>query len=228
MNPKENKKYYAQDIQRKILIHLITLPDIENNFFLTGGTALAVFYLNHRQSNDLDFFTLNRIDLSKIGFEIQRIWTNKVAKIKESPNFLSLLIKDSKVDFVIDPLSNKEKRQKIIFENHHHLIIDNINKIVSNKLCTLVSRTEPKDYIDFYFIRKHFPSLNINSIYKNAKKKDVIFDDPPSAAYQIEEGLNFLKNNFSLFPKVIKKFNKKDFFSFYNKLADWLYKKVPF
>jgi predicted nucleotidyltransferase component of viral defense system len=25
-------------------------------FYLTGGTALAAFYLNHRKSEDLDFF----------------------------------------------------------------------------------------------------------------------------------------------------------------------------
>jgi len=32
------------------------LPYAEN-FFLTGGTALAEYYLGHRESHDLDFFT---------------------------------------------------------------------------------------------------------------------------------------------------------------------------
>jgi len=31
--------------------------DIANVFYLTGGTALAEFYLKHRFSDDLDFFT---------------------------------------------------------------------------------------------------------------------------------------------------------------------------
>ena len=30
---------------------------IRKNFYLTGGTALAAFYLGHRYSEDLDFFS---------------------------------------------------------------------------------------------------------------------------------------------------------------------------
>jgi len=30
---------------------------LQSNFHLTGGTALAAFYLQHRYSEDLDFFT---------------------------------------------------------------------------------------------------------------------------------------------------------------------------
>ena len=35
---------------------------IAGNFYLTGGTALAVFYLGHRYSEDLDFFSEKEID----------------------------------------------------------------------------------------------------------------------------------------------------------------------
>jgi len=30
---------------------------LNENFFLTGGTALSAFFLQHRYSEDLDFFT---------------------------------------------------------------------------------------------------------------------------------------------------------------------------
>jgi hypothetical protein len=43
-------------IQRNFLTHFRTLPDAEA-FYLTGGTALAEFYLGHRLSFDLDLFT---------------------------------------------------------------------------------------------------------------------------------------------------------------------------
>jgi hypothetical protein len=32
----------------------------EREFFLTGGAALAGFYLGHRVTDDLDFFTLSQ------------------------------------------------------------------------------------------------------------------------------------------------------------------------
>jgi len=59
---------------------------LQNTFFLTGGTALAVFYLHHRRSNDLVLFTLAPTDLSEIDFSLKSIWKNSYVKIKQSPN----------------------------------------------------------------------------------------------------------------------------------------------
>ena len=101
---KENKNCYASPAQREILIKLINHNILEEQFFLTGGTALSVFYLHHRRSNDLDFFTLKQTDLSEIDFGIKTIGKNSYTKIKESPNFLSVLIQNVKIDFVIDLL----------------------------------------------------------------------------------------------------------------------------
>ncbi len=220
----ENKDYYATHIQRDILVSLMTNPTVEEFFFLTGGTALSVFYLYHRLSNDLDFFTLNSsLDLAEIDFWIKKMWPRDSVKIKGSPNFLSYLIKETKVDFVIDLLSNKEDRGKVLFENEHYLLVDTINNIASNKFCTIISRIEPKDFIDFYFIQKLFPEIGIEQIYNNARTKEAIFDDPPTAAFQIEEGLAFLRENQIIFPQILVDFDIDDFFRFYNKITNWLY-----
>ena len=61
LNPQENKACYLSETQREVLVQLMTEPTIEQHFFLTGGTALAVFYLHHRMSNDLDLFTLSQV-----------------------------------------------------------------------------------------------------------------------------------------------------------------------
>ena len=45
-----NRLYLLQDKFFKLWVHL-DLP-----FYLTGGTALGRFYLNHRYSEDMDFF----------------------------------------------------------------------------------------------------------------------------------------------------------------------------
>ncbi|MFQ5455311.1 MAG: nucleotidyl transferase AbiEii/AbiGii toxin family protein [Nitrospirota bacterium] len=225
-NLKEDKNHYASQTQREVLISLLANPTIEESFFLTGGTALSVFYLHHRLSDDLDFFTLNSLDLAEIDFWIKRMWTGEGVKIKDSPNFLSYLIKETKVDFVIDALSNREDREKILFENRHNLLVDTINNIVSNKFCTIVSRIEPKDFIDFYFIQKLFPKMDIEQIYNNARIKEAIFDDPPTAAFQIEEGIAFLKNNKTIFPQILMDFDIHDFFEFYDNVINWLYQRV--
>jgi Nucleotidyl transferase AbiEii toxin, Type IV TA system len=62
----ENSKYYASPVQREVPINLITHPDIEKSFFLTGDTALSVFFLHHRTSQDLDLFTRDDKELGEI------------------------------------------------------------------------------------------------------------------------------------------------------------------
>ncbi len=57
--PDFNKLYLLQD---KFLIWWKTL---EYPFYLTGGTALGRFYLNHRFSEDLDLFLNNDQRYSK-------------------------------------------------------------------------------------------------------------------------------------------------------------------
>jgi hypothetical protein len=221
--PEENKNCYASSAQREVLLHLIANPIIEESFFLTGGTALSVFYLHHRVSNDLDLFALEPLELSDIDFWVKRIWLDGAAKIKEGPNFLSFLIKEVRVDFVIDPLSIREERQKFRFENGRHLMIDTVDNIASNKFCTIVSRVEPKDFIDFYYMRKIFTKSTLGQIYNDARKKEALFDDPPTAAFQIEEGLMFLKENQAVMPNLMIDFNERDFFTFYNDVVRWLY-----
>ena len=214
---------YASPAQREVLTQLITHPDIEKNFFLTGGTALSVFYLHHRLSDDLDLFTKDFSNLAEIDFWIKTNWPKENVSIKEASHFLSLLIKNVKVDFVIDTLSIDEEREKYMFENGRYLFVDTISNIVSNKFCTVVSRTEPKDYIDFYMILKSYPTIKLNDIYRKSRLKDAIFDDPPTAAFQLETGIAFIKENPVLIPKVLQQIDMPDFYEFYRKVSKWLY-----
>lgn len=42
--------------------------DRTQEFYLTGGTALSAFYLQHRLSEDLDFFTNNDVAEKEFDF----------------------------------------------------------------------------------------------------------------------------------------------------------------
>jgi predicted nucleotidyltransferase component of viral defense system len=66
LTPQENKNCYLSVVQREVLLQLLTEPTIEQCFFLTGGTALAVCYLSHRVSNNLDLFTIQSIVANKL------------------------------------------------------------------------------------------------------------------------------------------------------------------
>lgn len=219
----EDKGCYATAAQRGILLDLLHHGIVTDHFFLTGGTALSVFYLHHRQSNDLDLFTRQPTDFGEMDFALKTTWQGRYVKIKSSPNFLSVLINDVKVDFVIDLLSLDEEREAYSIEPHHRIHIDTIRNIVSNKLCAIVSRTEPKDYFDFYALFKAIEGLSFNNVLVDARTKDAVFDDPPTAAYQIEQSVEFLRRNEQTFPRLLNPIKHEELFQFYDETVRRLY-----
>ena len=219
----ENRNCYATPAQREVLLDLLTNPLVEKHFFLTGGTALAVFYLNHRKSNDLDLFTVEPLQLENLDTWVKRMWPHDYLVTNKADHFLSVLIRDVKVDFVIDSLSSKQNRPTATFENNHTLHVDTLENIVSNKFCTLVSRTEPKDFVDFYCIQQGDEAFSFEIMYEAARHKEGIFDDPPTAAYHLENSLEFFRQNPELFPETRFAFDPAELITFYEKIISQIY-----
>lgn len=47
---------------QKLVLKAVVQEGNLSGFYLSGGTALACYYLHHRFSDDLDFFTFEEID----------------------------------------------------------------------------------------------------------------------------------------------------------------------
>lgn len=122
----------------------------ENRFFLTGGAALAGFYLGHRETNDLDLFTLTDVldDGVAVLREIARQFEAKLESIQTSPDFRRLLMRRGEEAVVID-LVREHAAQKYADKNIVNGIrVDRPEEILVNKLCTLLSRSEVRDLVD--------------------------------------------------------------------------------
>ncbi len=224
MRPKESLDCYASPVQRDVLIGLADLPVIRDHFFLTGGTALSVFYLHHRTSEDLDFFSCEPVDLAELQFSIRTMWQSRQTLIRSASRFLSLLVENVKVDIVVDPLSDRSDRDRIQV-GLSQVLIDSLGNIGANKLCALVSRTEPKDFVDFFFLLREFPDLTVESLFEAARKREALLDDPPTAAYQLETGLRMLGDHKALMPQLNRPVDFQELTRFYESLAIELYRK---
>ena len=224
---KENIDCYANFIQREVLIGILHNDMIRDNFFLTGGTALSVFYLHHRTSVDLDFFTVKKMPLDDIYLWITKAWPGESTKINQSEFIIQTLIKNIKVDIVVDPLSFDESREKYYFDEDKFIMIDSLRNMVSNKLSAVVGRREVKDFIDFFFINKIVKGMDLDSIYKDAQKKEGMFDDPPTVAYQLEYHLEFIKENPDIFPETLIDLDMNEFYAFYEDLIQKIYHHKP-
>ncbi len=51
---------------QRLFLHEFVKSELRDVFRLTGGTALSAFYLEHRLSEDLDFFSTDSVPLSVI------------------------------------------------------------------------------------------------------------------------------------------------------------------
>ena len=205
---KEDPNCYVSLEQQQLLHELAGIQLIKENFFLTGGTALSVFYLHHRTSEDIDFFTKNDVDLGILDQILKRIYKDEISLVQSAPMFLSYLIKNIKVDIVIDPLTEGYERDNITLKIGNRINIDTIDNISSNKLTTMVSRFEIKDLVDFYCISKEawkFSEAMFMDCFKKARKKEALLDDPAAAAYQIEQTLEFSQAIIDNFKPMMKK-----------------------
>src|SRR5438309_12055909 len=74
-------------IQKKALEYLSKDQIFLKHFYFTGGTALSEYYLQHRLSEDLDFFSFE---------EIEPLWITSIAKaLKDILGADSVDIQDS-------------------------------------------------------------------------------------------------------------------------------------
>jgi hypothetical protein len=144
---------------------------LRQDFYLSGGTALAAFYLRHRSSEDLDFFCEEEFNVEPVLALLQSI--PSVQKMEYERKFdrrLFLLCFGPedvlKVEFTRYPFPRCEAG--ISVEN---LQIDSVRDIVANKLVALTDRTDAKDYADVYYAFRNDPDLDLETLIGDAEHK---------------------------------------------------------
>jgi len=195
-------------LDKKRLAILPFLKEFKKDFYLAGGTGLAL-QLGHRDSIDFDFFSPKDIDTKKLFSTIQDIFKSyEITKVQDDKNTLTVLIgKDIKLSF----FTYKCKLIKKLIDEPN-LKIASIQDIACMKFSAITSRATNKDYIDLYFIlqqtklktlleclQKKIPELDINLVLKSL----VYFDDV------VNERIKF-KNNRNVDFKYVQKFLKKE------------------
>ncbi len=126
-------------------------------FYLTGGSALGIFYLQHRLSYDLDFFTQEEVNwhllsnmLMKIAGEISAELSNKTA----SPLFYRFELTRGDAHEILDFVLEQVPQLDLEKEQFDDIRVDTLREIAANKVCMMVSRSELKDLLDLYFLDK--------------------------------------------------------------------------
>ena len=201
------------DHQKRIFEALILERYFTDRYYLTGGTALAEFYLKHRFSEDFDFFSETE-EVDPVA--IARFWNTKgpalgLVKVEPKRAFglyqYFLHFKDRQVvlvDFSFYPFPRIEKKKKI-----GDLEVDSILDIAVNKIHTVTMRQKARDYIDIFCIVRE-KGYDIRDLIFKAKAK---FDWHINA---IELGARLREaRHMTDFPRMIKPIDPKEWQDFF-------------
>ena len=154
--------YQILDQKRQNILPL--LKNFKKDFYLAGGTALAL-YFGHRKSIDFDFFTPKVINTAQL-FEknLELFGKDNVKKIQEEKNTLTIFVQeDIKISFFSYQYSLLEqlKEEKFLF-------LASVLDIAAMKLAAILSRSTQKDFVDLYFILQKY---SLEEILKHTEIK---------------------------------------------------------
>lgn len=144
-------------------------------FFLTGGTALAAFYLGHRTSKDFDFFSMEPFDRETMHHVLRDIAQMTGASLSLKVESLTYneayLTHPSGWVQRIDLVQEQPKRfGEVVMVDE--IRVDALENIGSNKVLTVFGRVDPKDYVDLYLIATRTP-WEFDQLFEMAKQKDL-------------------------------------------------------
>ena len=169
----ESTGEWLTPLQAGFLAHFFA-AETGQRFFLTGGTALAAFHLHHRLSVDLDLFTLDDLAFREAGILVPQLAADlqcSIGRARQTEHFRQFLFEPKtgqplQVDLVrgFGPQYGQRSR-------HGDIILDSVENIGANKLTAILGRTEPKDFVDLYFILQ--AGYDFNDLLAKAREKDL-------------------------------------------------------
>jgi predicted nucleotidyltransferase component of viral defense system len=148
----------------------------QNQFYLTGGTALSRFYYQHRYSEDLDFFSGTELKnfrevLTKI-LDAAREKNFLIEVDTISDHFLRVYAKEKKASLKIDFVNEAAFHWGPLNRFPAFSCVDNEKNILSNKI-SCISRYEVKDIVDIWVLARRL-SFSWREIIDIAQKKSPV------------------------------------------------------
>jgi hypothetical protein len=198
------------------LIKELQKDPLFQNHILVGGTALTL-QLGHRTSTDIDLFTTKSQNALALINYFKKKYDKTEIEIAKN-DFIRIYVNKIKIELV-------EYDEKFIEEpkKDDGIIFASINDIAAMKLSAIMTRTEPRDFIDIAYLLKEMSLNKMFDLYKEkndalsslyikrtllVKSKNIQEDE------WLEGGIKMLRNDIELknipsfIEKEIEKYNK--------------------
>jgi predicted nucleotidyltransferase component of viral defense system len=157
--------------EQKSLLRSFSGSDLRFPFYLTGGTCLSAFYLSHRLSEDLDFFSEEQIGIEPVlaflksvpavvDIQYERKFDRKIFLLQHAND------QPLKVEFTTYPFQRCEESPVI-----EGITIDSLKDILVNKIMSVTDRRDSKDYVDLFYGFKNWPGINLGELLQTTERK---------------------------------------------------------
>ncbi len=198
------------------------------NFYWTGGTLLAYFYLGHRHSIDLDFFSDDLYSgdeyLRFINRLKKKIKAGKISMTLQNNRRIYLVARGKenvKLELVYFPFLAIEKRKKLA---EFSVKADSLTDIMINKILSAYQRNEVKDIYDLYVYLSGKPKHNLARLTKMVEKKFGVGIETTLLIAKIYELADQMDSLLPLLAKPQKNL-KKEIKSFFQNIFNAIAKK---
>jgi len=165
-------------LQREILKAFVGLAD-RDAFYLTGGTALSAFFLRHRRSHDLDYFTSSEELIPTFSQRLEDVLAKnnlKLSRLRGFHSFIEIEVGSAEeqtlVHFALDSPFRFE--EPTLSDEISGLRVDSLIDMATNKLLALFGRAALRDFVDVYFLCREL--FTKEALIEKCKLKDPGFD----------------------------------------------------
>ena len=162
-------------LQQEFLRILSQLPD-QDQFYLTGGTVLAEFYLGHRLSYDLDFFTGVDGIVQPVSYQLEKLIEQNglgAKVIRRFVTYVEFSISNNEETLKVDLALDSPFRFEAPVFCSPGIHVNNFADLCVDKLLAYYGRAEPRDAVDLYCILQ---TENPEILLEKAGQKDPGFD----------------------------------------------------
>ena len=188
-----------------------------------GGAALAALYLHHRVSEDLDFFLSRELEPGEAaGLAKMLTIGSAVVRLEVVGPRTSVILRRGKryvgrVDFAFYPFDPVGKRRR-----WRGLLVESLEDMTVNKLQAVLTRNQPRDFVDLYFLLNEGPLRDPNALLDLVRAKFDAGPDPLGLAARL-----LLASQVREAPRMIRPFALTEMVKFFEELARDLVRSGP-
>lgn len=180
-----------------------------------GGSALAAVHLHHRRSEDVDFFATREIEPTELAPVSSALETRATRVSFERVGVrTSLLLRGGtgvvgRVDFAFYPYDPVGRRT-----TWRGLTVDSLADMTVNKVQAILTRRQPRDFVDLYFLLREGPERDLFALLDLARAKFDVGAHPMGLAQRL-----LLVHELTDLPRMIRPVSLEDLVKFFDERA---------